>query len=146
MLGCICICLTQLLSRGSQRTAILGSCCKHSITSLIVSGIGIHPWNGAQVGPDTGWPFLQLLEAMASAMALWIFSSLHKQSWENIHHHNSKNVCGKRGHCDHWFQELKIATWPSESPWALPPYLGASSCLCLYCHSWIKFLELDHYD
>jgi hypothetical protein len=83
---------------------------------------------------------------MASAMVLWIFSSLHKESWENIHAHNSKNVCGKRRHCDRWFQELKIATWPSESPQALPPSLGASSCLCLYCHYWIKFLELNQYD
>ena len=80
------------------------------------------------------------------AMALWIFSSLHKQSWENIRGHNSKNVCEKRGHCDRWFQELKITTWLSESPRALPLSLGASSCLCLYCHSWIKFSELDQYD
>jgi hypothetical protein len=84
--------------------------------------------------------------AMASAMALWIFSSLHKQFWEDICGHNSKNVCGKRGHCDHWFQEVMIATWPSESPWALPPSLGTSSCLCLYYYSWIKFSELDPYD
>jgi hypothetical protein len=27
-----------------------------------------------------------------------------------------KNVCEKREHCDLWFQELKIAIWPSESP------------------------------
>jgi hypothetical protein len=37
---------------------------------------------------------LPLPRAIASAMALWIFSSLHRQSWENIHGHKSKNVCG----------------------------------------------------
>jgi hypothetical protein len=84
--------------------------------------------------------------AMASATTLGIFASLHKQSWENNRGHNCKNVCGKRVHYDHWFQELKIVTWPSESHWALPPSLGAFSCLCLYCHSWIKFSELDQYD
>ena len=77
--------------------------------------------------------------AMTSAIALWIFSSLHKQSWQNI------QVIRVR-HCDHWFQELKIDTWPSERPWDLLPSLEASSCLCLYCHSWIKFSELDQYD
>ena len=63
---------------------------------------------------------------MTSSMALWIFSTLQKQSWENIRGHNSKNVYGERGHCDRWFQELKIATWPSESPRALPPSLEPS--------------------
>ena len=72
--------------------------------------------------------------AMTSAIALWIFSSLHKQSWQNI------QVIRVR-HCDHWFQELKIDTWPSERPWDLLPSLEASSCLCLYCHSWIKFFR-----
>jgi len=72
--------------------------------------------------------------AMTSAIALWIFSSLHKQSWENI------QVIRVR-HCDHWFQELKIDTWPSERPWDLLPSLEASSCLCLYCHSWRKFFR-----
>jgi hypothetical protein len=38
-------------------------------------------------------------------------------------------------------QELKTATWPSERPWDLHPSLGASSCLCLYCHSWINFFR-----
>ena len=55
----ICFYLSQLLSRASQRAALLGSCLEtqHSI----VSGIGACPWDRSQTGPVTGWPFLQSL-------------------------------------------------------------------------------------
>ena len=88
---------------------------------------------------------------MASAMALWIFSSLHKQSWENIRGHNSKNVYGKRGHCDRWFQELKIATWPSESPrgssplpWSLLLLMLILPLLNKVFRAWSVWLTCSH--
>ena len=31
------------------------------MTSVIVSGLGPYPWDGSQVGPVTGWAFLQAL-------------------------------------------------------------------------------------
>ena len=57
----ICICFSQLLGRAYQRTGVLGSCCKQNIASIIVSGIGAHPWNGSQVGTVKVWPVLESL-------------------------------------------------------------------------------------
>ena len=54
----ICISLSQLLGRASQRTVMLGHVYKHNIASLIGSGFGAHPWDGYQLGLVTGHPFL----------------------------------------------------------------------------------------
>jgi hypothetical protein len=46
----ICICISQLLGRASQRTTMLAPVCKHNITSVIMLGFGACPWDGFQVG------------------------------------------------------------------------------------------------
>jgi hypothetical protein len=55
----------------------------------------------------------------------------------------TKNICGWRWHCDHWFQEVNIATWPSESPWALFPSFGTSSWI-KYFRAWSDKLSCSH--
>jgi hypothetical protein len=57
----VCICISQLLGRASQRAAMIGSCLQAHRASSIVSGIGIYPWDGPQNGPVTSQPFFQSL-------------------------------------------------------------------------------------
>jgi hypothetical protein len=57
----ICICLSQLLVELLIGQPCDAPVCNHNMASVIVSGFGIHPWDGSQVGLVTGQPFLQSL-------------------------------------------------------------------------------------
>jgi hypothetical protein len=59
MVGYICICLSQLLVGPLIGQFCLTAVCKHTITSVIFSGLGAPPGNGYQVRPVTLWPFPQ---------------------------------------------------------------------------------------
>lgn len=51
-----------LLGGATQRTGLLGiTVCKHNRVSLTMSGIGVYPWDGLQLGLVIGWLFLQFL-------------------------------------------------------------------------------------
>ena len=52
------ICLSQLLV-GPLRGQLCCPVCKHTITTVIVSGLGASPWDGSWVGPVTGLSFTQ---------------------------------------------------------------------------------------
>jgi len=56
------------------------------MASIIESGFGAHPWIGSQVGPITGWPFLQSL--------------LHFCPWISFKQEQF------------WVKSLKVGWWP----------------------------------
>ena len=47
--------------RASQRSGILAPVCKHNMASIIASGFSACTWDGSQIGPVSGWSYLQSL-------------------------------------------------------------------------------------
>ena len=59
MVGCVCICLSQLLVEPLRGQPCQAPVCKHNI-ALCQGLVPVHR-DRTQVGPVTGWPFLQSL-------------------------------------------------------------------------------------
>jgi hypothetical protein len=59
----LCICFHQLQDETSQETGILASCLQslQNITNRV--RVGSLPWDGSQVGPVIGWPFVPSISA-----------------------------------------------------------------------------------
>ena len=57
----ICVCLSQLPVVPLRGQSCHAPVCTHIMVSVIVSGFGVHSWDGSQIGPVTGWPFFQSL-------------------------------------------------------------------------------------
>lgn len=56
------------------------------MASVIVSGFGAYTWDGSQVGPVTGWPFLHFSAKFASQLwgALGEVSRYHMMKMQEI--------------------------------------------------------------
>jgi hypothetical protein len=63
-----CISLSQLLVESLWRKPCQAPICTHSMASVIVSGFGVHAWDGSQVGQVTEWPFFQFLFHICSCI------------------------------------------------------------------------------
>jgi hypothetical protein len=62
MIGCIFICVSQVLAEPLRGKLYQASVSKHFLaSSAIVSGFGVCRWDGSQGGVVSGWPFLQSL-------------------------------------------------------------------------------------
>jgi hypothetical protein len=61
MVGCVCICLNQMLAEPLKGQPYWAPGYKQFLASAIVLGFGVCRWEGSQGGVVSRWPFLQFL-------------------------------------------------------------------------------------
>lgn len=61
LVGCKYLLLSQSTARWASQRVCYAPVCEHTRTSILVSGLGVSPWDGSQFGLVTGPPFPQCL-------------------------------------------------------------------------------------